>query len=196
MFDSAIITSLLLVAVLAAGACYDARFRRLPNWLTLGAAALGLALNLALRGLPGAGDSLLGWLVGSLLLFLPFALGGMGAGDVKFLAAVGALKGASFVFFTFIYMGLIGGAVALFIVARRQSLGALLRRAFASLRFAVTYFARFRALPPATALLPRPAFGEAGTATGAGRAAGAKAGGFPYGLAIAAGGMLALALGH
>ena len=182
------IASTLLAIILLIGAYCDARWRRLPNWLTLGGAAVGLGLALATRGPAGAGDSLLGWVLACLLLFLPFALHGMGAGDVKFLAAVGALRGASFVLYSFIFMALVGGVMALVLLARRGALLPLLRGAWLALRGLVLY----RALPPLVVLLPRPALGEAGgLAGGQGKMAT-----LPYGVAIAAGGLLALALGY
>lgn len=64
--------------------------------------------------------SLLGFLVGLGLLFIPFALGGMGAGDVKLLALVGALKGASFVLHAAVYMALLGGGLALGMLLLRK----------------------------------------------------------------------------
>ena len=81
--------SLAVAAALAATVC-DLRARRIPNALTFGAAIAALIASTWSGGLAGAQTSLLGWLLG-LALWLPFfALGGMGAGDVKMLAAIGA----------------------------------------------------------------------------------------------------------
>jgi len=55
----------------------------------------------------------LGMLVGLLILIIPFALGGIGAGDVKLLGFIGALKGVTFVIYAAIGMGLAGGLMAL-----------------------------------------------------------------------------------
>ncbi len=96
----------------AAAAIWDLRTKRIPNWLTYPAIVLGLALNLALSGYAGLGASLLGTAAGTALLFVPFALGGMGAGDVKMLAAVGALAGPAFVFRSFVYGAVAGGLIA------------------------------------------------------------------------------------
>ncbi len=183
-----------LVAVLALGAYWDLRWRKIPNWLTLGAAVAGLGLRTAAAGLPGAWESLAGWLLGCLLLFLPFALRGMGAGDVKLLAATGALGGPAFVFWTFIYGALCGGVMALAALARRGGVADLCRRAAAALRFATVYVVRLGALPPGATDLPAAALAERGSAAAAdGRRQSAL---LPYGVAIAVGGLLALALGH
>ena len=71
-------------------------------------------MNAYYAGLGGIKDSLLGLFLGVVLLILPFALGGMGAGDVKLLAAVGALNGPSFVLYTFLYGAIAGGILAVF----------------------------------------------------------------------------------
>ncbi len=60
-----------------------------------------------------SGHYLGSYLVGFLILILPFLLSGMGAGDVKGLAALGALIGPSAIFQTFLYMALIGGVISL-----------------------------------------------------------------------------------
>lgn len=76
---------------LAAGT--DLRFRRIPNYLTVPAALLGLAYHtLAPTGF-GFWASLAGLGVGFSLLLAPWLLGGGGMGDVKLLAALGAWLG-------------------------------------------------------------------------------------------------------
>ena len=99
--------------VIAGAACVtDLRTRRIPNVLTFGGAAVALIAGVAVKGLPGLLDAALGWLVGC-AAFLPFfLLGGMGAGDVKLLAAIGAWLGPAGAFWTAIYGGLAGGPLA------------------------------------------------------------------------------------
>lgn len=113
----------------ALAAIWDLRTQRIPNWMTFPAALLGLAINAALGGLSGLGQSALGILLGLALLIVPFALGGMGAGDVKMLAAVGAFGGPAFVWRTFLMGSVAGGLISIgFILLRsrvdRQSLQA------------------------------------------------------------------------
>lgn len=91
---------------------FDYRTRRIPNLLTLPVMAIGLILNVYYSGLVGLQQSILGLLLGVGLLLIPFAIGGMGAGDVKLLAAVGALNGPQFVLFTCIYGAIAGGVMA------------------------------------------------------------------------------------
>ena len=74
----------------------DLKGRRIPNWLTFPMVVTGLFCMLAHGGLSwtsGLGDSFLGIIVVSLPLLIVYALGGGGAGDVKFMMGVGAWAG-------------------------------------------------------------------------------------------------------
>jgi prepilin peptidase CpaA len=114
----------LLAVVAAAG---DVRTGRVPNVLTFGAAAIGLLFAALRAGMGGLGSSVLGYVVG-LALFLPlFALGGMGAGDVKLLAAFGAWLGPKGALWTAIWASLVGGVLALVVGAWRGYLAKALR---------------------------------------------------------------------
>ena len=84
---------LALTALVLAVSYKDWRERRVPNVLVFPAAALGLGLN-ALTGWDGLARSGMGLAAGFALLFLPYLVGGMRAGDVKLLAAIGAFTGA------------------------------------------------------------------------------------------------------
>ena len=106
-------TQTVAVAVALAGCVTDLRSRRIPNALTFGAAALGLAWHLYTAGLGGLWFSFAGWLVGG-LIFLPlFALRGMGGGDVKLMAALGAWVGTATVVWVALYAAVAGGIFAL-----------------------------------------------------------------------------------
>lgn len=72
---------------------YDWRYRRLPNALTLGMAAIALTCRFGYGGLPMGLQGLLGGVICGLFLLIPFALKGAGGGDVKMLFAVGCLCG-------------------------------------------------------------------------------------------------------
>lgn len=101
------------LAVALLGCVTDLRSRRIPNVLTFGAAAGAFGFHLADTGLPGIGWSALGWVTG-LALFLPFfLLRGIGGGDVKLLAAIGAWLGPGPTVWLAIYTALAGGVMAL-----------------------------------------------------------------------------------
>lgn len=89
----------------------DLRSRRIPNALTFPAALLALAYH-ATSGTGSLVSALAGLVVG-LLLFLPlYLLRGMGAGDVKLLAALGAWLGAKSIVWVAMYAAIAGGVMA------------------------------------------------------------------------------------
>ena len=100
-------------AVLAVACVSDVRTRRIPNPLTFSAAAGALLFHLITGGVSAAGSSLAGALLGALLFFPMFALRGMGAGDVKLLAAVGAWLGPSQVVMAALATSIAGGVIAI-----------------------------------------------------------------------------------
>lgn len=91
---------------------------KLYNSVTISGLCLGLALAFWLDatadGLPHLKEALVAMLAGGGLLFALYLVGGLGAGDVKFMAAVGALGGSwRFVLLALVYTALIGAAIAL-----------------------------------------------------------------------------------
>ncbi|HTW91246.1 MAG TPA: A24 family peptidase [bacterium] len=85
----------LLLLVLCA--YWDIRYRKIPNWATLPSIVLGFGMSCMFHGWGGTKASGLGFLFGFASLLVLFVLGWMGGGDVKLMAAVGALKGYPFV---------------------------------------------------------------------------------------------------
>jgi prepilin peptidase CpaA len=75
------------------GSIHDIRERKIPNLLCGLSILLGLALHGALAGWQGLGDSAMAGLLAGALSLVFWIAGGMGAGDVKLLAAVGCLTG-------------------------------------------------------------------------------------------------------
>ncbi len=106
----AVATTVALVAC-----AFDLWRQRIPNALTFGAAAAALVAASIDGGASGLASSGAGLLVG-LLVFLPlYALGGMGAGDIKLLAALGAWLGAATILHAALYTGIAGGVFAVLI---------------------------------------------------------------------------------
>lgn len=161
-----------MLLVLAAAAT-DLHARRIPNWLTFGAWAMALPLQLALHG--WAAGTLTwtgGWLTG-LAMMLPFyLLRGMAAGDVKLMAAVGAWLGAMMAFEIALATFLLGGIAAIATAWRQRRLGQLRRNL--GLLLASSGWWRVTAAPTAE---PVP-WHSVGT--------------LPYGVAIAAGTIVVL----
>ena len=101
------------IGTLLALACIsDLRTRRIPNVLTFSAAASALIFHLATGGWNAAVWSVAGLVVGALLFFPMFALRGMGAGDVKLLAALGAWLGPGQVAVVALATSIAGGVIA------------------------------------------------------------------------------------
>lgn len=107
------ISQVLLAAVVLIAGYYDIRWRRIPNGLTLPSVLLGLLLNLFLFGWPGLKNSLIGMVLAMAINLPLYALRARGAGDVKLLAAVGALIGWRDWVAIFIISGVLGGVLAL-----------------------------------------------------------------------------------
>ncbi len=91
----------------------DWRSRRIPNWLTIPAFLVGIALNTLVRGWPGTKDSLLGAGLG-LALLLPFVIiRALGAGDWKLVGSLGAFLGPRQLTLVLIVTILVNGVMAL-----------------------------------------------------------------------------------
>jgi prepilin peptidase CpaA len=100
------------ILVLLIATVSDLRSRRIPNWLVLPFLVAGILFSTITRGWSGLADSLEGVLVGALLLGIFRLLGGMGMGDVKLCASVGAWIGPHQLLFALAFMGLVGGIMA------------------------------------------------------------------------------------
>jgi prepilin peptidase CpaA len=111
-----IASQLLLCMIVFPSAVYDYRWRRVPNWATLPGVVLGIALNFWVLdvwvSLEGLGLALA--IYGSLYL-----LRALGAGDVKLMAAVGAVVGPGHWLWIFLLSSLCGGIVALVLILVR-----------------------------------------------------------------------------
>ncbi|WP_342432924.1 prepilin peptidase [Neobacillus sp. FSL H8-0543] len=110
----------ILVVVLFICLFTDIKSRKILNIVTLPTIFTGLIYHIIINGNKGLLFSGKGFLVGLGLLIIPYLLGGMGAGDVKLMAAIGALMGPSFVFYSFIYTALIGGVIALLLIFKTR----------------------------------------------------------------------------
>lgn len=108
----------LVAAVLVEAAIIDGRRLKVPNWLTYHLAFGGLVFAAWSGGWAGLGSGLAGLIVGLALLLPVYAIGGMGAGDVKLLAGVGAWFGPGVVLGAFLVSTIVGGLMALAMIWR------------------------------------------------------------------------------
>ena len=104
----------ILVVLLAGG--WDLRTGHIPNWLTYSGALAGLTLALWFGGLAGLGISLAGFAIAFIPSLVLFSLGVLGGGDVKLLAALGALVGYPVIFDILFYSIVAGSALALAVI--------------------------------------------------------------------------------
>jgi prepilin peptidase CpaA len=147
--------NLLLPLVFAAWMAWqDVRTNRIPNYLTLACLLAGLGYQLGFHGWTGLGNGLLGMSLGFALLIFFYWKGGMGAGDVKALAALGAWLGPRQTLYLFIYMGISGVILIVFFLWWRGLLWDKCRQLWAFLLNRVLTHA-YRAMPP-TASTPGP----------------------------------------
>jgi len=122
-----------LLAVVLGAAVYDARYRRIPNWLTVTGVLIGLCLNayqygaLPTPAIQGSWQGLLfslkGLLVGFGVYLMLHLLRAMGAGDVKLMAAVGSIVGWQNWFGIFLVTAVTGGVLAIVVSIARKRLG-------------------------------------------------------------------------
>ncbi len=117
-FTEAMFFTLVPATVLASGSDY--RENRVPNWLNASIALCGLLAQGVFAGPVGVYHGLMGMLLGGGALVLLWAARGMGAGDVKFMAAIGAWLGPQMTLQAIILGCLIGGAIALAIILARR----------------------------------------------------------------------------
>lgn len=151
----------------------DLTRRKIYNAVTVSAVALGLILNSYQGGLDGLLYSLQGLAIGFLIFLLPYLGGGLGAGDIKLMAAVGAVKGPAFVVAAALYGAALGGLLALVFLVR----GGLVRESLSRIGRALSLVFLTRKLSWLDSLSTRPS------------------GTIPYGVAIFGGVLLAMLVG-
>ena len=110
----------LLSVILIVAAVIDGWILKVPNWLTFPLVLAGWAAGAYCGGFSGLVWSMAGTLVGLGLLLPAYAIGGMGAGDVKLMAGIGAWIGATATFYAFCVSAVIGGVIAVAMVLFRR----------------------------------------------------------------------------
>ncbi|HZI89059.1 MAG TPA: A24 family peptidase [Candidatus Polarisedimenticolia bacterium] len=125
------------VLLCGAAAWCDLQYRRIPNALTLPTVVIALCLHGVTHGLPGLLSSLAGMFVAALLVVPGYALGFTGAGDVKLLAAVGALLGLPMALFAALLSLVLGGVLSVLLSLWRRNLSSLFRNTWGMGRWLV-----------------------------------------------------------
>ncbi len=117
-----LILKVTLLVLAAVGGWSDLRTRRIPNWLNLSGLILGIALNAYFERGEGLRSALFGFAL-ALLIYTPlYLIRAMGAGDVKFMAAIGAMVGPQDWLTLFLISAVLGGVASLCLVLVRGRL--------------------------------------------------------------------------
>jgi len=130
----------LLICLSVVAGLWDLRTRRIPNWLTLSGIAAGLAINSFLSGFIGLWHSGSGMLLAFGVYFALYLLRAMGAGDVKLMAAVGAVVGPRDWIVIFLISAVIGGLLAFCVILWRKRV----RKTFGNIAFIMSEMIRMR----------------------------------------------------
>lgn len=162
--SSLVVTAAAIFLFIAVG--NDVRSYRIPNLLTLPALAAALVVSPWCGATSGPFEAMLGAATGFALLLLPYAVGGMGAGDVKALMALGAWLGPETTLGATAWALLGAGAFGVTLLALRGELADFFRR-WGRIALATSTLRRLVYEPPA--------------------ARGAAAGGIPFAAAVAFG---------
>jgi prepilin peptidase CpaA len=112
------------------GSVFDVKSRRVPNFLTGPAILAGLLLHGLLDGWSGLGNSAVAGLTCGVVFLIFYLAGGMGAGDVKLITAVGCLSGTHYVAFLLAFTGIAGGVMAVGLALARGRLKETLGNVF------------------------------------------------------------------
>lgn len=111
----------LVSIILIVAAWIDGKELRVPNWITFPMVLSGLVFCTVTDGWSGLGFGLIGMCVGLLTLLPLYAVGGMGAGDVKLMAGIGAWLGWEITFYAFCVSTIVGAIMAVCMALYRKS---------------------------------------------------------------------------
>lgn len=170
-----ILRVVLLITLLFVCFLTDITRNKIYNFVVFPAMVLGILINGFFDGFSGIIQSLEGMLLGMAFLIIPYALRGIGAGDVKFLGAIGAIMGPGFTFNAFLFSAIAGGIISLAIMLSDKNLRYKLKAVF------LTFLSMLGIIPKGLNLLEN-------------LDSPVKKGRFPYGVAITFGTLLAFLL--
>ena len=150
MFSESNFLIIFFACILVAAALYDLRFQKIPNILTFPSILIALVYNCATGGFEGLLLSIAGLALGVALLIVPYLIGGMGAGDVKLLGAVGAVLGPKAVFNAFLLTAIIGGIYSILLLLFQYKYSKSLLVRYATMFKTFTFTRQFIYIPATT----------------------------------------------
>jgi prepilin peptidase CpaA len=137
----------LVVIVSSAAGLIDLRTRRIPNWLAAAGLAAGFAARYYAEGAPGLLTAGKGLGLAVVIYFPLWLLRGMGAGDVKLMAALGAIAGPAHWFLIFLASSILGAVAALFVAFRYGRVASTLLTTLYLAKELMMFRAPWRSLP-------------------------------------------------
>lgn len=150
-----------LPALLLSASALDLLYSRIPNLLTYPFMVGGILYHTSMEGLEGFVFSLEGLGLGIALLLVIYLAGGMGAGDVKLMGAIGSFLGPAGVFKAFLISAAIGGLYAVLLIVINGKSGEYMNKIVCSFK----YFLFTRTVgvmsPPLNGAVPRMRYGVA-----------------------------------
>lgn len=117
----------------------DISQRRIPNRITYPTILIALTAYFCIGGWDGLLFSIGGLVFGFAVLFLPYIMGGMGAGDVKLMSAVGAVLGFRQTMISFLIIAICGGVLAIGFMIYHRNLKQTLFKILMSILFMVKH---------------------------------------------------------
>lgn len=138
-----------LIACALVGVCVytDLKERKIFNKITISGMLAGLILNTIFQATPNLESGLLfsiqGLALGLILFFIPFTLGGLGAGDLKMLGMIGAIQGWPFIGWTGLYGAIAGGLVSLYVMLVNKKVRGAVGDQLTSLVFSAIHALKF-----------------------------------------------------
>lgn len=122
----------LAIGTAAIALYYDVTHFRIPNWLSLCALLAGVIWNSFVAGSDGFIASLSGMLIGFIPMLVLYWCKGVGAGDVKLFAALGAVLGVSTIIQLMVLSFVLGGLISLLLLGYQTLLKLTKRKHFYS----------------------------------------------------------------
>jgi prepilin peptidase CpaA len=146
---------ILLTIALTIAVIEDLRRQKIPNLVTFPAMVAAIGLHSLSTGVQGCLFAAGGLALGMGLFLIPYAMGGMGAGDVKLMGVAGAVFGPQGLIIASVLVVLAGGIYGFIIVALHPGYtAALLKRAWATIKTVVLTFQYAPLMPDPDNKLP------------------------------------------
>jgi prepilin peptidase CpaA len=113
---------IICIGIVIAGAIIDIRTRKIPNNLTFSLVLTGLIYNVIYSGWSGLYEGFLSLIITLGLLIVPYALGMLGAGDVKLMVGIGVLMGYKFSLLNIFIVIIVGGAYSACVIIKQRNI--------------------------------------------------------------------------